>query len=118
VLILDEPTTGQDEGHAQAFFQFLQYLREREKFTYIMITHEMRAVARYASRIVVIHDGGIFMDGAPSYVFARQDELALCGILPPPIAQLHDRLCEGQARRVDLSVESFLQSLQAVEVTS
>ena len=118
VLILDEPTTGQDEGHAQAFFQFLQYLREREKFTYIMITHEMRAVARYASRIVVIHNGGIFMDGAPSYVFARQDELALCGILPPPIAQLHGRLCEGQAMRVDLSVESFLQSLQAMEVIS
>ena len=117
-LILDEPTTGQDEGHARAFFQFLQYLRENARYTYMMITHEMRAVARYASRVVVLRDGHVFMDGAPEFIFARKDELAMCGILPPPIAQLHGRLCEGRARRVDLSVDAFLQSLRPVEVTS
>ncbi len=117
-LILDEPTTGQDEGHARAFFQFLQYLRENARYTYMMITHEMRAVARYASRVVVLRDGHVFMDGAPEFIFARKDELALCGILPPPIAQLHGRLCEGRAGRIDLSVDAFLQSLRPVEVTS
>jgi energy-coupling factor transport system ATP-binding protein len=112
VLILDEPTTGQDQGHARAFFHFLQHLRESAKFTYIMITHEMRAVASYATRVVVLQDGHVFMDDTPEKVFARKDELARCGILPPPIAQLHSRLCEDRATRVDLSVESFLQSIQ------
>jgi len=117
LLILDEPTTGQDEGHARAFLQFLQQLRERERFTYVMITHDMRAVAQYASRVVVLNDGCVSMDDRPEAVFARIDELAQSGILPPPIAHLHARLCEGQAIRVDLSVDSFLHSLHPMEVT-
>ena len=115
VLILDEPTTGQDIGHARVFLQFLQQLRERENYTYLMITHNMEAVARYASRVVVLKDGRVFMDDTPDVVFAHVDELASCGILPPPIAQLHARLCEGRARRVHLSVENFRRSLQPLE---
>ena len=57
------------------------------------------------------------MDGSPEVVFARGNELAQCGILPPPIAQLHARLCEGEALRVDLSVAAFLHSLQPMGVT-
>jgi energy-coupling factor transporter ATP-binding protein EcfA2 len=116
LLILDEPTTGQDEGHAAAFLQFLEQLREREQLTYVMITHDMRAVARYANRVIVLNNGGIHMDGKPESVFARVGELAQCSILPPPIPQLHARLCDGQAKRVDLSVAAFVQSLQPVEV--
>jgi len=116
VLILDEPTTGQDEGHANAFLQFLQQLRELNKFTYMMITHHMDAVARYASRMLVIKDGQVFMDGPPEYVFAHVDALASAGILPMPIAQLHSRLCNDRAQRVSLNVKSFLQSLQPLEV--
>lgn len=116
LLILDEPTTGQDEGHAAAFLQFLEQLREQERLTYVMITHDMRAVARYASRVLVLNNGGIQIDDTPERVFARVDDLAQCGILPPSIAQLHARLCNGQAQRVDLSVPAFLQSLQPVEV--
>jgi energy-coupling factor transport system ATP-binding protein len=118
VLILDEPTTGQDEGHARAFLQFLQTLRQSGKFTYIMISHHMLAVARYASRVVVLKDGRILMDGAPEYVFARRNELALCGILPPPIAELHARLCEDRVSHVALNVPDFLRMLRSVEVTS
>jgi energy-coupling factor transport system ATP-binding protein len=118
LLILDEPTTGQDEGHAAAFLQFLEQLREQEQLTYVMITHDMRAVARYASRVIVLNDGGVYLDDIPERVFARVDDLAQCGILPPSIAQLHARLCDGQAQRVDLSVPAFLQSLQPVEVIS
>jgi energy-coupling factor transport system ATP-binding protein len=115
VLILDEPTTGQDEGHARAFLQFLRVLHEHEQFTYMMITHHMQAVARYASRVVVLKDGRIFMDGSPDVIFARRNELALCGILPPPIAELHARLCEDQVLRVALNVPDFVRMLRSVE---
>lgn len=110
VLILDEPTTGQDEGHARAFLEFLHYLRKEARLTYIMITHHMQAVAQYASRVIVLRGGRVHMDGAPARVFARREELALCGILPPPIAQLHARLCEDRATQVALSVHDFLQA--------
>jgi energy-coupling factor transporter ATP-binding protein EcfA2 len=118
VLILDEPTTGQDEGHARAFLQFLEELRASGKYTYVMITHHMLAVARYASRVVVLRDGGISMDDAPAVVFARRNELASCGILPPPIAQLHALLCDDRAVRVALNVQDFLSYINAVEVSS
>jgi energy-coupling factor transport system ATP-binding protein len=116
ILILDEPTTGQDEGHSRAFLQFLQFLRETANYTYIMITHHMQAVAQYASRIVVLRNGRVFMDDTPELIFARRNELAECGILPPPIAQLHARLCEDQATRVALNVESFLHYIHSAEV--
>jgi len=116
ILILDEPTTGQDEGHARAFLQFLQFLRETANYTYIMITHHMQAVAQYASRIVVLRNGRVFMDDRPELIFARRNELAECGILPPPIAQLHARLCEDRATRVALNVESFLHYIHSAGV--
>ena len=118
MLILDEPTTGQDEGHARAFLEFLQQLRIHDKFTYLMITHDMQAVADYASRVVVLRDGRIILNGTPDEVFAHTDELASCGILPPPIAQLHSRLCDGRAVRVALDVPTFLTILNSVEVRS
>ena len=118
MLILDEPTTGQDEGHARAFLEFLQQLRIRDKFTYLMITHDMQAVADYATRVVVLRDGRIILNGPPYEVFAHTDELASCGILPPPIAQLHSRLCDGHAVRVALDVPAFLNILNSVEVRS
>lgn len=110
VLILDEPTTGQDEGHARAFLSFLHQLRENSGLTYVMITHHMQAVAQYASRVVVLNDGGVCLDGTPERVFARREELAAWGILPPSIAQLHARLCEDRATRVALNVPDFLRA--------
>jgi len=113
VLILDEPTTGQDEGHARAFLGFLDQLRQSAGLTYVMITHHMQAVARYASRVIVLQDGRVRMDDIPERVFARRQELAVCGILPPPIAQLHARLCEDRVGRVTLSVPNFLRACGA-----
>jgi energy-coupling factor transport system ATP-binding protein len=115
-VILDEPTTGQDEGHARAFLQFLQQVQARHQLTYVMITHHMEAVANYATRMVVLKDGNIFMDDTPHRVFAHPDALATCGIIPPPIAQLYAQLCAGQAGYVELNVPDFLQALQIEKV--
>ncbi len=114
VLILDEPTTGQDEGHARTFLQFLEQLRQKQKFTYIMISHDMQAVAQYASRVVVLHEGRVALDGPPEQVFSHVDQLAASNILPPPIALLHARLCNGEATRVALDVPTFLRALEPV----
>ena len=110
MLILDEPTTGQDEGHARAFLGFLHQLRQSAGLTYVMITHHMQSVAQYASRVIVLREGRVQMDDRPERVFARRQELALCGILPPPIAQLHARLCEDRAEQVALNVPDFLRA--------
>ncbi len=114
VLILDEPTTGQDEGHARAFLQFLEELRRNKNFTYIMISHDMQAVAKYATRVVVLHEGRVALDGPPEHVFAHVDQLAESNVLPPPIALLHARLCGLEVTQVALDVPSFLRMLEPV----
>lgn len=108
-LILDEPTTGQDEQHARTFLQFLEDLRRSLHLTYLMITHDMRAVATYATRVVVLRDGQLALTGDPRAVFARGHELADCGIVPPPMALLHAHLCRGQATAVALTAAEFVR---------
>jgi energy-coupling factor transporter ATP-binding protein EcfA2 len=116
VMILDEPTTGQDDGHATQFLDFLQQLRERVGLTYLMITHNMVSVAEYASRVVVLRDGKVWRIGRPENVFASVAELAECGIVPPPVAQLHALLTHGAAKSICLNVEQFIQAIQSEEV--
>jgi energy-coupling factor transport system ATP-binding protein len=116
MLILDEPTTGQDAAHARSFLHFLEELREEQHLTYLMITHDMRAVASYATRLVVLREGRVAHEGPVDVVFARRQALASCGILPPPIAQLHARLCDDRVPRVALSVPAFLRLARPVEV--
>lgn len=115
-LILDEPTTGQDEGHAKAFLTFLQKLRKEFEMTYLMITHDMRAAAKYASRLVILNNGNIVLNGSPSEVFAKTRELSEASVLPPPIARLHGMLCDGEAHSVALDIEHFLNIMGVEEV--
>ena len=111
MLVLDEPTTGQDEQHAREVLDFLDRLRRRRGLTYLMITHDMRAVARYATRVAVLHDGRIALSGLPEEVFAQGERLAELGLAPPPVAALHARIAPLAPRRVALSVEDLLVRL-------
>lgn len=109
MIILDEPTTGQDEGHAGELLRFLEGLRRDIRMTYLMITHDMRAVARYASRLVVLNEGRIVLDGPPSRVFAQVEVLIRASLQPPPIARLHAKLMGEAVDEVALDVEQFLE---------
>jgi len=110
-LVLDEPTTGQDEGHARAILGFLQELRDRERMTYLMISHDMRVIAAYATRMAVLADGNVAAVGPPAEVFAQTDVLRRAHLVPPPVADLHARLAGSPLRRVALSVEELARRL-------
>jgi energy-coupling factor transport system ATP-binding protein len=107
VLVLDEPTTGQDADHLRAFLALLDRIRERTGLTVITVTHDMRAVASRASRVVLLGGGRIRLDGPPRRVFARTAELASCGILAPPLARLQSDLLGGELDEVLLTVEEL-----------
>jgi energy-coupling factor transport system ATP-binding protein len=109
-LILDEPTTGQDEGHARALLEFLSRLRRDAGLTYLMVTHDMRMVARHARRLVVLGNGRVLADDVPARVFARGDVLEAANLIPPPAAELHRRLAPGAAR-VSLTVDELLTAM-------
>ncbi|GEB76078.1 ABC transporter ATP-binding protein [Sporolactobacillus inulinus] len=61
VLILDEPTFGQDAKNTFALLDLFQKLQQRGT-TLIMVTHEMEIVRHFASRILKVENGSIVMD--------------------------------------------------------
>ncbi len=64
LLILDEPTLGQDWGHLQRLMDFLARLN-RQGTAILMITHDYKLVHRYARRVILLHAGRVLADGRP-----------------------------------------------------
>jgi len=110
-LILDEPTTGQDQAHAHAVLTFLNDLRHAADLTYVMVTHDMRVVARYATRLAVLTEGQILLDGPPAAVFAQREVLSRANLVAPPVAELHSRLAPTPLTSVSLSITELLTAL-------
>ncbi len=65
VLILDEPTVGQDWRHLSSFMDFLITLNQTGS-TILLITHDYKLVHRYAQRILLLREGRIAVDGVPT----------------------------------------------------
>jgi energy-coupling factor transport system ATP-binding protein len=103
VLVLDEPTTGQDAERMRSFLKLLEAVRARTGLTVLTVTHDIRGLAARAARIVLLGDGEVRMDGPTSQVFARPDELRRWGVLAPPLARLQAALL-GQVDDVLLTV--------------
>jgi len=113
ILVLDEPTTGQDWGHSTMLMNIARKLNREKGVTVIFITHDMRLVAEYADRVVLLENGKVRMMGTPRHVF-NNPEIYDYNILPPYITQLSHRLFED--RPPVLKVEEFLEGLRKLEV--
>jgi energy-coupling factor transport system ATP-binding protein len=107
VLVLDEPTTGQDADHMRAFLRLLTRIRKRTGITIVTVTHDIRGLASRASRIVLLGEGKVRQDGPPGLVFAATGELIRWGVLAPPLARLQTELLGPAARDVLLDVDDL-----------
>jgi energy-coupling factor transport system ATP-binding protein len=88
VIIVDEPTTGQDARQSFEIMDFLKDLNEQHGHTVIIITHDMPIVAQYARRTVVMGRGQVLADGPTGEVFKQSEVLAQTFIEPPQITRL------------------------------
>lgn len=88
VIIVDEPTTGQDFKQSIEVMEFLKMLNEKEGHTIIIITHEMDIVARYAKRVIALAKGRVLLDGPTAEVFAQPELLEQTFVKPPEVSQL------------------------------
>ena len=91
IVVVDEPTTGQDMRQSYELMEILKRLNEQGR-TIVFITHNMRLVAEYARRTVVMRQGSIVMDDRTAAVFSHPDVLADTFLSPPQITQLAQRL--------------------------
>ncbi|WP_443098140.1 ABC transporter ATP-binding protein [Actinoalloteichus sp. AHMU CJ021] len=64
VLLLDEPTTGLDVGHAQALLELVDRLRREDGVTVVTTLHDLTLAAQYADRLVFLVDGAVTASGA------------------------------------------------------
>jgi energy-coupling factor transport system ATP-binding protein len=87
VIIVDEPTTGQDFKQSREIMDFLKELNGLGH-TIIIITHDMPIVARYAERTVCTMDGRILLDGSTRDVFKAVDLLSSTYVRPPETRML------------------------------
>ncbi len=87
VLILDEPTFGQDERNATALLSILRGLNQQGK-TVIVITHDMRLVLENANRVVAMSAGKVLFDGAPGELAGMPQLLSDARLTLPPLARL------------------------------
>lgn len=96
LIILDEPTAGQDFKHYTEIMEFLRGLNE-QGVTVIMITHDMHLMLEYTPRALVFSDGQLIDDCRASQVLCNPELVARaalketrlftlanrCGITPP-----------------------------------
>lgn len=71
VIILDEPTAGQDFYHYTQIMEFLTSLN-KQGITIIMVTHDMHLMLEYTSRSLVIADGKLIADDAPVHILSDE----------------------------------------------
>jgi energy-coupling factor transporter ATP-binding protein EcfA2 len=111
VLIVDEPTTGQDPARSREVMDMLAELNAAGT-TVIVITHVMELVAEYTRQVLVLHNGQLLLEGTPRAVFARPDVLAVSRVAPPPITRLGLELgLEPLPITIDEARRSILQRL-------
>lgn len=73
VLILDEPTAGQDFRHYTEIMEFLRKIHEELGITIVMITHDMHLMLEYTDRAIVIADGKMLADDTPAHILTDEE---------------------------------------------
>ena len=91
ILVLDEPTAGQDQRNYTEIMEFLDSLQEKGH-TIVMITHDMQLMLHYSDRALVVSDGQILADLSPAELFTHPDILQEANLKETSIFALANRL--------------------------
>ena len=71
-LVLDEPTSALDLGHEMAVFELLAELRREHGMTVVASTHNINLAARFATRLLLMHEGRAVASGTPAQVLTHE----------------------------------------------
>ena len=79
-VLLDEPTSNLDIKHQIEVVKVLSRLPRERGMLVVMISHDINITAKFADRIIMIHDGVIFADGDPSDVLTKENIRTVYGV--------------------------------------
>jgi energy-coupling factor transport system ATP-binding protein len=105
VIILDEPTAGQDRRSLDRLTRVIDYLTQGDK-TVITITHDMTYVANHFKRVIVMANRHVISDSTAQEIFWQPALMQESHIQASPVSQLAPALhWPGQIVTVDEFVE-------------
>ena len=91
MLILDEPTIGQDYQQKEKLRQFIVQMQAQGK-TVVIVTHDVEFVAESNPRVVLMKEGTVVADGEGKEILTNPEVLAQSSIVLPQIAQIFMKL--------------------------
>jgi energy-coupling factor transporter ATP-binding protein EcfA2 len=87
ILVMDEPTAGQDY---QNYMNFMDAILQLPGFEAVMfITHDVDLAVIYANRVLLVADGRLIADGSPQDVLRDFDRLKACRVVPSSLLALN-----------------------------
>ncbi|GGI11058.1 ABC transporter ATP-binding protein [Gottfriedia solisilvae] len=87
ILILDEPTAGQDYKHYNEMMEFLKELQDNG-MTIILITHDMHLMLEYTKRAIVFSDGRIIADDSSANILTNSEVIKQANLKETSLQQL------------------------------
>jgi len=113
VIVVDEPTTGQDARQSIEIMDFLKELNVVHGHTVMIITHDMPIVAQYSRRVIAMGEGTILADSSTAQVFSRPDILEQTFLEPPQITQLAQKCNDFGFDPGTLTVEEMVHQYES-----
>lgn len=114
IVILDEPTTGQDYASATKLLELCHNLQSQGK-TVIMITHDIRLVCKWANSAIVMNNGQMIFNGGVKELFVQNDVLKKASLIEPPISQLAKALSNVRLKQGIITIDQFIQTAERVK---
>ncbi|WP_064603079.1 ABC transporter ATP-binding protein [Photobacterium sp. J15] len=105
LLILDEPTAGQDYHHYTSMMAFIRELNEKLGITIVIISHDMHLVLEYTDRAIVIADSHLLADQPVNAIFSQPDLLEKANLT---VTSLYTLGKELGIERIDNFIRCFI----------
>ncbi len=93
VIVLDEPTIGQDHHQKEKLQQFILQLNAQKK-TVVVVTHDVEFVAECNPRVILMRQGKILAEGIAEEVLTQPKLVAEASIVPPQVTQIFLELAD------------------------
>jgi len=94
IVVLDEPTVGQDSIQKEKLAQIIRMLKSTGK-TVVVVSHDIEFLWPIQPRVVVMAKGRVITDGPAARVFAEKEKLSSARVMQPQLVAFHQRLGAG-----------------------
>ena len=107
ILILDEPTAGQDYKHYTEIMEFIKSLNKKLDLTILMISHDMHLIQEYTDRTLVIANGKLLADTSANELFANSKLLEKASLTETSLYKL--------AKKINYEPKDFIEKFISYE---